>query len=46
MRGYQKRSGIEVDLDIDGLTERLQVFSKRDHGTKVMLSVPYPFVSD
>ncbi len=125
VEGYQKRSGIEVDLDIDGLTERLpatmevaifrivqeslqnvhkyaqatrvnidfhrdsgllvftvedngrgfdvespigqrnrnlgligmydratmlqgklQVFSKRDHGTKVMLSVPYPFVSD
>jgi len=125
VEGYQKRSGIEVDLDIDGLTERLpatmevaifrivqealqnvhkfaqatrvnidfhrdsdllvftvedngrgfdaespigqrdsnlgligmydratmlqgklQVFSKRDHGTKVMLSVPYPFASD
>jgi two-component system sensor histidine kinase DegS len=125
VEGYQKRSGIEVDLDINGLIERLpatmevaifrivqealqnvhkyaqatrvnidfqresdllvftvkdngrgfdvdlpfgqwdgnlgligmydratllqgelRVFSKRDHGTKVMLSVPYPFVSD
>lgn len=125
VEGYQKHSGIEVDLDIDDLTERLpatmevaifrvvqealqnvhkytqatrvsidfrrdsdllvftvedngrgfdveppigqrdrnlrligmydraallqgelRVFNKRDHGTKVMLSVPHPFVGD
>ncbi|HID62565.1 MAG TPA: sensor histidine kinase [Anaerolineae bacterium] len=28
------------------LQGRLRVFSKRDHGTKVVLSVPYPFVGD
>jgi two-component system sensor histidine kinase DegS len=125
VKGYQERSGLEVDLDIDELTERLpatmevaifrivqealqnvhkyaqatrvnidfqrdsdllvftvedngrgfdvdppvgqrdrnlgligmydratllqgelRVFSKRDHGTKVILSVPYPFIGD
>jgi two-component system sensor histidine kinase DegS len=28
------------------LQGELRVFNKRDHGTKVILSVPYPFISD